>query len=72
MFGLSQLTATGAVTLKDGRVEQRDLDAYVPPYMIDAPVTVDARNYVAATALTSKSFCPSLEFLEGLVDRFAR
>ena len=41
VFGLSQLMAKGAITLKDGRVEQRNFDAYTPPYMIDAPVAVD-------------------------------
>jgi isoquinoline 1-oxidoreductase beta subunit len=40
-FGLSQLMAKGAVTLKDGLVEQRNFDGYVPPYMPDVPVTVD-------------------------------
>ena len=40
-FGVTQLMAQGAITLKDGRVEQRNFDGYTPPYMIDAPVTVD-------------------------------
>jgi len=40
-FGISQLMAKGAVTLKDGRVEQRNFDGYVPPYIVDAPVAVD-------------------------------
>ncbi len=40
-FGVSQLMAKGAITLKDGRVEQRNFDAYTPPYIIDAPVAVD-------------------------------
>jgi isoquinoline 1-oxidoreductase beta subunit len=40
-FGLSQLMAKGAITLKDGVVEQRNFDGYVPPYMPDAPVAVD-------------------------------
>jgi isoquinoline 1-oxidoreductase beta subunit len=40
-FGVSQLMAKGAITLKDGRVKQRNFDAYGPPYMIDAPVAVD-------------------------------
>jgi isoquinoline 1-oxidoreductase subunit beta len=40
-FGVSQLMAKGAITLKDGRVEQRNFDSYTPPYMIDAPVAVD-------------------------------
>jgi isoquinoline 1-oxidoreductase beta subunit len=41
VFGISQLMAKGAITLEDGRVEQRNFDTYVPPYMIDAPVAVD-------------------------------
>jgi len=40
-FGLTQLMAKGAITLKDGRVEQRNFDGYAPPYMIDVPVNVD-------------------------------
>jgi isoquinoline 1-oxidoreductase subunit beta len=40
-FGLSQLMAKGAITLRDGVVEQRNFDGYVPPYMPDAPVAVD-------------------------------
>jgi len=40
-FGLSQLMAQGAVTLRDGVVEQRNFDTYVPPYMPDAPAAVD-------------------------------
>jgi isoquinoline 1-oxidoreductase beta subunit len=40
-FGLTQLMAKGAITLKDGVVEQRNFDGYVPPYIVDAPVVVD-------------------------------
>jgi isoquinoline 1-oxidoreductase beta subunit len=40
-FGLTQLMAKGAITLKDGRVEQRNFDGYSPPYIVDAPVAVD-------------------------------
>jgi len=40
-FGVSQLMAKGAITLKNGRVEQRNFDGYVPPYIVDAPVAVD-------------------------------
>jgi len=40
-FGLTQLMAKGAITFKDGRVEQRNWDGYTPPYISDAPVTVD-------------------------------
>jgi len=41
VFGISQLMAKGAITLKDGRVEQSNFDAYTPPYIMDAPVAVD-------------------------------
>jgi isoquinoline 1-oxidoreductase beta subunit len=40
-FGVSQLMAKGAITLKDGHVEQSNFDAYTPPYIADAPVAVD-------------------------------
>jgi isoquinoline 1-oxidoreductase beta subunit len=40
-FGLTQLMSRGAITLKDGRVEQSNWDAYTPPYIKDAPVTVE-------------------------------
>jgi isoquinoline 1-oxidoreductase beta subunit len=49
-FGLSQLMARGAVTLKDGRVEQRNFDTYVPPYMPDAPVAADVHIVQSADA----------------------
>jgi isoquinoline 1-oxidoreductase beta subunit len=40
-FGLIQLMPKGAITLKNGRVQQRNFDGYTPPYIIDAPVAVD-------------------------------
>jgi isoquinoline 1-oxidoreductase beta subunit len=41
VFGMSQLVAGGAITLKDGQVEQSNFDGYVPPFMGDAPAAVD-------------------------------
>jgi isoquinoline 1-oxidoreductase beta subunit len=40
-FGITQLVPRGAITIKDGRVEQRNWDGYTPPYIKDVPVTVD-------------------------------
>jgi isoquinoline 1-oxidoreductase beta subunit len=40
-FGVSQLMAKGAITLKDGYVQQNNFDGYIPPYIMDAPTTVD-------------------------------
>ncbi len=41
VFGMTQVLANGAITLKDGRVEQRNFDGYTPPYIKDAPMAVD-------------------------------
>ncbi|HEU4768566.1 MAG TPA: molybdopterin cofactor-binding domain-containing protein, partial [Pyrinomonadaceae bacterium] len=51
-FGLSQLMAKGAITLKNGVVEQRNFDGFVPPYIVDAPVTVDVHIVPSAEAPT--------------------
>ena len=40
-FGITQVMPGGAITLKDGRVEQRNWDGYTPPYMKDAPVVAE-------------------------------
>jgi isoquinoline 1-oxidoreductase beta subunit len=40
-FGITQLMSKGAITLKDGRVEQHNWDGYTPPYIKDAPVTAE-------------------------------
>jgi len=40
-FGLTQLVVKGAITLKDGHIEQRNFDGYAPPYIMEVPMTVD-------------------------------
>lgn len=52
VFGLSQLMAKGEITLKDGLVEQRNFDGYIPPYMPDAPVAVDVHIVPSSEAPT--------------------
>jgi isoquinoline 1-oxidoreductase beta subunit len=37
-FGLVRLMAKGAISLKDGHVEQRNFDGYTPPYIADTQV----------------------------------
>ena len=49
-FGITQLT--GAITFKGGRVEQRNFDGYTPPYIVDAPVTVDVHIVPSTEAPT--------------------
>jgi isoquinoline 1-oxidoreductase beta subunit len=51
-FGISQLVARGAVTLKDGQVEQRNFNGHAPPYMGDAPLAVDVHIVPSAEAPT--------------------
>jgi len=51
-FGVTQLMARGAITFKDGRVEQRNFDGYTPPYIIDAPVNVDVHIVPSGEAPT--------------------
>jgi isoquinoline 1-oxidoreductase subunit beta len=51
-FGMSQLMAKGAITFKDGIVEQRNFDGFTPPYIIDAPVTVDVHIVPSTEAPT--------------------
>jgi isoquinoline 1-oxidoreductase beta subunit len=51
-FGLSQLMAKGAITLKDGLVEQRNFHEFVPTYIMDAPVAVDVHIVPSTDAPT--------------------
>ncbi len=51
-FGVTQLMANGAITFKDGRVEQRNFDGYTPPYIADAPVNVDVHIVPSTDAPT--------------------
>src|SRR5258705_13903252 len=40
-FGLTQVMPLGAITLKEGSVEQGNFDRYTPPYIADAPTEID-------------------------------
>ena len=51
-FGMSQLMAKGAITLKNGVVEQRNFDGYVPPYIVDTPEVVDVHIVPSTEAPT--------------------
>jgi isoquinoline 1-oxidoreductase beta subunit len=44
--------AKGAITLQEGRVEQRNFDGYTPPYIVDAPVNVDVHIVPSTDAPT--------------------
>lgn len=71
-FGLSQLVAKGAITLKEGRVEQRNFDGYMPPYIIDAPMAVDVHIVPSAEAPTGCGEPPVPVISPAVVNALAR
>ena len=58
VFGLTQLMASGAITLKDGRVEQQNFHNFVPPYIGDAPVAIDVHIVPSNDTPTGCGECP--------------
>ncbi len=71
-FGLSQLMAKGEITLRDGLVEQRNFDGYVPPYMPDAPVKVDVHVVPSAEPPTGCGEPPVPVISPAVVNALAR
>ena len=71
-FGLTQLMAKGAITLKKGVVEQRNWDGYVPPYIVDAPVVVDVHIVASAEAPTGCGEPPVPVISPAVVNALAR
>jgi isoquinoline 1-oxidoreductase beta subunit len=71
-FGLSQLMARGAITLKNGVVEQRNFDGYVPPYIVDAPVAVDVHIVPSTEAPTGCGEPPVPVISPAVVNALAR
>ena len=71
-FGLTQLMAKGAITLRNGRVEQRNFDGYVPPYIIDAPVAVDVHIVPSTEAPTGCGEPPVPVISPAVVNALAR
>jgi isoquinoline 1-oxidoreductase beta subunit len=71
-FGLTQLMAKGAITLKDGRVEQRNFDGFAPPYIADAPVTIDVHIVPSTEAPTGVGETPVPSISPAVVNALAR
>jgi isoquinoline 1-oxidoreductase beta subunit len=44
--------AQGAITFKQGRVEQRNFDGFTPPYIVDAPVIAEVHIVPSTEAPT--------------------
>lgn len=71
-FGLIQLMAKGAITLKEGRVEQRNFDGFVPPYIVDAPMAVDVHIVPSSEAPTGCGEPPVPVISPAVVNALAR
>ena len=71
-FGLTQLMAKGAITLKNGTVEQRNFDGYAPPYISDAPMTVDVHIVPSTEAPTGCGEPPVPVISPAVVNALAR
>lgn len=71
-FGLTQLMAKGAITLKNGVVEQTNFDGYVPPYIVDAPVAVDVHIVPSTEAPTGCGEPPVPVISPAVVNALAR
>jgi isoquinoline 1-oxidoreductase beta subunit len=71
-FGLTQLVAGGAITFKDGRVEQRNFDTYTPPYIADVPVRVDVHIVPSTEAPTGCGEPPVPVISPAVVNALAR
>ena len=72
VFGVSQLMANGAITLKDGRVEQANFNTYTPPYIMDAPVAVDVHIVPSAENPTGCGEPPVPVIAPAVVNALAR
>jgi len=71
-FGLTQLMPRGAITLKNGMVEQRNFDGYTPPYIIDAPAAVDVHIVPSSEAPTGCGEPPVPVISPAVVNALAR
>ncbi len=71
-FGLTQLMPKGAITLKDGRVEQRNFDGFTPPYIVDAPIAVDVHIVPSGEAPSGSGEPPVPVISPAVVNALAR
>jgi isoquinoline 1-oxidoreductase beta subunit len=72
VFGISQLVERGAITLRDGVVEQRNFDGYAPPYPGDAPTAIDVHIVPSAAPPTGIGEPPTPVIAPAVVNALAR
>lgn len=72
VYGISQLVERGAITLRDGVVEQRNFDGYAVPYPADAPETMDVHLVPSAAPPTGIGEPPTPVIAPAVVNALAR
>jgi isoquinoline 1-oxidoreductase beta subunit len=71
-FGVTQLMAHGAITLQEGCVQQRNFDGFTPPYIADAPLSVDVHIVPSTEAPTGVGEPPVPVISPAVVNALAR
>lgn len=64
--------ANGAITLKDGRVEQQSFGDFMPPYIADAPVATDVHIVPSTEPPTAGGEAPVPMISPAVVNALAR
>ena len=72
VYGISQLVERGAITLRDGIVEQRNFDGHAPPYPADAPAAIDVHIVPSAAPPTGVGEPPTPVIAPAVVNALAR
>ncbi len=72
VYGISQLVERGAITLRDGVVEQRNFDGYAPPYPADTPEAIDVHIVPSAAPPTGIGEPPTPVIAPAVVNALAR
>jgi isoquinoline 1-oxidoreductase beta subunit len=72
VYGISQLVERGAITLRDGVVEQRNFDGYGLPYPADAPEAIDVHIVPSAAPPTGIGEPPTPVIAPAVVNALAR
>jgi isoquinoline 1-oxidoreductase beta subunit len=72
VYGISQLVERGAITLRDGIVEQRNFDGHAPPYPADAPAAIDVHIVPSAAPPTGIGEPPTPVIAPAVVNALAR
>ena len=72
VYGISQLVERGAITLRDGVVEQRNFDGHAPPYPADAPEAIDVHIVPSAAPPTGIGEPPTPVIAPAVVNALAR